>query len=82
MSYKMTREKDKLVYNFYELDIIATTDEEDNNAFYIDVVYHNTDVGLHYTHGKNEDYTKELAVMESYCLGYHQAMQDKLNQKG
>lgn len=82
MSYKMTRKKDKLVYNFYELDLIVTTDEEDDDAFYIDVAYHNTDAGLHYTHGKNADYLRELAVMESYCLGYHRAVQDKVNQKG
>lgn len=77
----MTRNKDKLTYRFHELAIVVTTDEKDDNAFYIDVVYPNTDVGLQYTHGENEDYTKELAVMESYCLGYHQAMQDKLKQK-
>jgi hypothetical protein len=82
MSYKMTRKKNKLTYRYHELTIVVTTDEKDDDSFYIDIVYPNTDVGLQYTHGKNEEYSQELAVMESYCLGYHQAMQDKLNQKG
>lgn len=79
MSYRFTRTKNKLVEYYGRLDIISTEDEElrDGEKWdYIDIVYHGTDVGLQYIHVPRKEYTRGLGIMESYCMGYDQAIKD------
>ena len=75
MTYKMTRKDNALVEPYGKLDVVSTIDNE-TGEYYIDVIYHGTDVGLYYIKTDKENYTKDLSVMEAFCLGYSQAEKD------
>ena len=78
MNYKMARntEKNKPIIEFYgKVDIISTI-EKDTGDYYIDIVYHGTDVGITYIKTDKKNFTKDLSIMEAYCQGYNQAQKD------
>lgn len=78
MSYKMTR-KDNAITEFYgKVDIVSTIDN-DTLDYYIDIVYHGTDVGITFVKTDKKNYLKDLAMMEAYCQGYNQALEDMWN---
>lgn len=78
MSYKMTRKHKPIIEHYGKLDIISTIDKDDESIYYIDVVYHNTDVGITYIKTDKANHLKDLSVMEAFCMGYNQALDDML----
>lgn len=76
MSYKMTRNHKPITEYYGKLDIISTIDEHDESIWFIDIVYHNTDVGITYIKTDKANYTKDLSIMEAFCQGYNKALDD------
>lgn len=76
MSYKMTRNHKPITEYYGKLDIISTIDEKDDQLWYIDIVYHNTDIGITYIKTTPKKYCNDLATMEAFCQGYNQALDD------
>ena len=74
--YKMTRTKNKLVEYWGRLDIVSTIDEDDDTIYWIDIIYHNTDVGIGYFKGAKDDFPKMLNEAEAFCMGYDKAIKD------
>ena len=74
----MTRNYKPITEHYGKLDIISTIDKDDESIYYIDIVYHNTDVGITYTKTDKANYIKDLSTMEAFCMGYNQALDDML----
>lgn len=85
MSYNAKHSHDEIIWYDDTLDIITGHDNE-TGAFYCDIVYHKTDVGIMGVRGEGFKFMglteAQLEIMmekyaQAYVLGYKKALEDK-----
>lgn len=74
MEYKVTRNKNLIIFNYHNLDIRCTKDDDDEAINWLDICYTGTDIGIGYFKGEN--FTALLEQAEAFCAGYNRAIAD------